>query len=278
MKRRFKRAFGIDVQGMFGRSFVVLDKSFLQGVTAQELRFYVKHGWIFGVTETLQYEHFRKWDRWRFANLVKLKAIEKHIVLLPGIGEMFRAESKKLKPASQVLRIKRLVLTDKLTPGRRFFELDEDTKKIAAERTVELQKRLDIMIDVWTDFKQIPEFDGAKSEDMQAIVRAKSIQIRDDHDDMRGFYKRHRQRFNPPAKLIGEEWTFFRWIQVQLLAGLDFFASYGLGAPFNRENLFHGFLDLDYLIFALVVGGLASREKQMLERFTLLRPDGLVLK
>jgi hypothetical protein len=64
MKRRFKRAFGVDVQGTFARSLVVLDKSFLQGVTAQELRFYVKHGWIFGVTETLQYEHFRKWDRW----------------------------------------------------------------------------------------------------------------------------------------------------------------------------------------------------------------------
>jgi hypothetical protein len=278
MKRRLKRAFGVDVQGTFARSLVVLDKSFLQGVTAQELRFYVKHGWIFGVTEILQYEHFRKWDRWRFANLVKLKAIEKHIVLLPGIGEMFRAESKKRKPASQVLRIKGIVLTDKLIPGRPFFELDEGTKKIATERTVELEKRLDILIDVWTDFKKIPEFDGAKSEDMAAIVRAKSLQIRDDHDDMRGFYKRHRHRSQPPAKLIDEEWTFFRWIQVQLLAGLDFFASHGLGAPFNRENLFHGLLDLDYLIVALVVGGLASREQQMLERFSLLRPDGLILK
>jgi hypothetical protein len=59
---------------------------------------------------------------------------------------------------------------------------------------------------------------------------------------------------------------------------LGFFASYGLGAPFNRENLFHGFLDLDYLIVALLVGGLASREKQTLERSMLLRPDGLVLK
>ncbi len=278
MKRRLKRAFGVDVQGTFARSLVVLDKSFLQGVTAQELRFYVKHGWIFGVTEILQYEHFRKWDRWRFANLVKLKAIEKHIVLLPGIGEMFRAESKKRKPASQVLRIKGIVLTDKLIPGRPFFELDEGTKKIATERTVELEKRLDILIDVWTDFKKIPEFDGAKSEDMAAIVRAKSLQIRDDHDDMRGFYKRHRHRSQPPAKLIDEEWTFFRWIQVQLLAGLDFFASHGLGAPFNRENLFHGLLDLDYLIVALVVGGLAWREQQMLERFSLLRPDGLILK
>src|SRR5579862_4761282 len=207
MKTRFKRTSGIDVQGTFGRPFVVLDKSFLHGVTAQELRFYGKHGWIFGVTPTLQYEHFRKWDRWRFANLVKLKAIEKHIVLLPGIGEMFRAESKNRKPASQVVLIKRITLTDKLTPGREFFELDKETKQLAAKETVEKEQRFDMMIDVWRDFKQIPEFDGVKSEDMPAIVRAKSGQIRDDRDDMRGFYNRHRHRSHPPGKIIGEEWA-----------------------------------------------------------------------
>jgi hypothetical protein len=276
MKRRFKKEFGFDRQG--SRSLVVLDKSYLQRVTAQELRFYAKHRLIFGVTEVLQYEHFRKWDRWRFANLVKLKAIEKHLVFLPGIGEMFRAEAKDRKPASQVLSLKRITLSDDLTPGRRFFELDDETKRISAERTTELEKRLDILITVWKDFKQIPEFDGAKSEDMPAIVADKSIQIRDDADDMRGFYRRHRHRSYPPAKLLDERWTFFRWIQVQLLAGLDFFASYGLGAPFNRENIFHELLDLDYLIQALMVGGLASRDGQMLRRFNLLFPDGLVLQ
>ncbi len=190
---------------------------------------------------------------------------------------MFRAESKNRKPASQVLRIKRITLTDNLTPGRQFFELDDETKRITAERTIELEKRLDIMITVWKDFKQITEFESAKSEDMPEIVADKSIQIRDDVDDMRGFYRRHRHRSYPPAKLIDERWTLFRWIQVQLLAGLDFFAGHGLGAPFNRENMFHELLDLDYLIQALMIGGLASRDGQMLKRFNLLCPDGLVL-
>jgi len=40
----------------------------------------------------------------------------------------------------------------------------------------------------------------------------------------------------------------------------------------------HELLDLEYLIVALVVGGLASREKRMIERFKLLRPDGVLLK
>jgi hypothetical protein len=37
-------------------------------------------------------------------------------------------------------------------------------------------------------------------------------------------------------------------------------------------------IDLDYLIPAILVGGLACREKRFLERFRLLRSDGVVLK
>jgi len=147
---------------------------------------------------------------------------------------------------------------------------------ITSERTAELENRLDLLVDAWLDFKSIPEFQGANSEDMPAIIQDKYVQIRDDRDDMRGFYRNHRDPSYPAPELIDEEWVFFRWIQSALLAGLDFFASYGLGAPFNREDLFHELLDLDYLIPALVVGGLASRDKRMVRRFKFLRPDGVV--
>jgi len=42
--------------------------------------------------------------------------------------------------------------------------------------------------------------------------------------------------------------------------------------------MIHELLDLDYLVPALLVWGLASCEKRMVERFRLLRPDGVVLK
>jgi hypothetical protein len=278
MQERLGAVFGLGAQKALGRSFVVLDKSFLQGVTASELQYHVQQGWVFGIADVLWYEHLRKWDRWRFAHLVKLKSVETHLALLPGVGEMFRAESEEVRPASQVLRTKQVVLNEKLGRGHQFFELDSDTKRISAGRTAELEKRLEHMVRAWTDFKLIPEFEGAKSEDMPAIVMAKSIQIRDDRDDIRGFYRNHRYSSNPAPELINEQWTLFRWIQVQLIAGLDFFAGYGLGAPFNREKLFHELLDLDYLVPALIVGGLAPREKRMIDRFKFLRPDGVLLR
>jgi len=271
------RAFGVNPKSGGWQSFVVLDKSYLQGVKADDLQFRVRQGWVFAIPDVLWYEHFRKWDRKRWANLRKLKSIEKRLVLLPGIGEMFRAEASLLKPAPQCFGFRGVEFEAALDSSE-YFELDKKTSNAVEERTKELEERLDDMVAVWRDFKMIPEFQGAKSEDMPDIVKTKRIQIRDDCDDMRAFYGRHRHASFPEPELIGEKWSFFRWTQAQLVAGLDFFASYGLGATFNREAMFHELLDIDYLIPALLVGGLACREKRIVDRFRLLHSDGFVLR
>jgi hypothetical protein len=257
---------------------VTLDKSFLQAISGVQLQYYVKEGWTFGIPQVLWDEHFRKWDNLRFANLKKLRSVEKDLVLLPAISEMLRAECEILKPAPLILKCKAGDFKpDMFGDGAQTPELDSDTRTKGEIVTKRLERRLNQMVTVWNAFKQIPEFENAKSEDMPKIVKLKREQIRDDREDMRGFYRKPRHAASPPAELIDKKWAHFRWIQVQLLAGLDFFASYGLGAPFHREDMIHELLDLDYLITAILVGGLASRERRMIDRFKLLRPDGVVL-
>jgi len=75
--------------------------------------YYVQQGITFGVTDVLMYELLRKPnDDRRKRSLFKLS--DAHgLVLLPGVGEMFRVESKYRKPALSVLRARRL----ELTPG-----------------------------------------------------------------------------------------------------------------------------------------------------------------
>jgi hypothetical protein len=99
-----------------------------------------------------------------------------------------------------------------------------------------------------------------------------------DQDAMRAFYSNHRDKSRPPPELLNERWTLFRWIQVHLLAEMDFFMKYGPSIDPAKEKLIHELLDLDYLILALLVGGLACREKRFVERFKFLRPDGAVLR
>jgi hypothetical protein len=141
-----------------------------------------------------------------------------------------------------------------------------------------MEERISELSTIWRSFNSMRELKSVRPNEISAKVAQLSLEIRDDKEGMRAFYENHRPRFFPPSKFLDEEWALFRWTQVQLLAGLDFYASYGLDKEPNRENFLHELLDLDYLIPALLIGGLACRETRFIDRFRLLRSDGVVLK
>jgi hypothetical protein len=261
------------------RSFAVLDKSFLDGVNSAQLQYYAQNGWTFGLTEALMHEHFRKRDRRRVANLFKLHSIERSIVLLPGIGEMFRMEARTLKPARMTMQAKRIEFTPQKGPSGQYFELDDPSLTSTEERSRELKLELHTIVDVWqSELREMPDLKNANPKQLPEIIKELSLKIRNDRADIRGFYANHRHANFPPPELLDEEWAFFRWIQVQLLAGLDFIGRHGVNAKLNEEGMLHELLGMDYLISALLVGGLACRETRFVERFRFLRPDGVILR
>ena len=261
------------------RSFVVLDKSFLQGVNSAQLQCYAQNGWTFGLTEALLHEHFRKRDAKRIANLFKLHSIEGNIVLLPGIGEMFRSEAKALKPAFATMRAKRIQLTPQKGPSDEYFELDGPSQMSTEQRGRELKVKLHDLIDVWqSSLREMPTLKNASAKDLPQRIKELSLEIRNDPASMCAFYANHRHPEHPPPELLDEGWAFFRWIQVQLLAGLDFVSRHGVREKLDEESMLHELLDMDYLVSALLVGGLACRETRFLGRFRFLRPDGVILK
>src|SRR5579859_4935973 len=101
-------------------SCVVIDKSFLDGVSSAQLQLYAQNGWTFAMPEVLMYEHFRKRDGWRIANIFKLNRVEKRLFRLPGIGEMFREEAKTLKPAITTLRAENIQFIAQKGPSGEF--------------------------------------------------------------------------------------------------------------------------------------------------------------
>ncbi|HLW71169.1 MAG TPA: hypothetical protein VKS22_11175 [Candidatus Binataceae bacterium] len=101
-------SFPFGIKRSSSSSLVVLDKSFLDGNNAASLRYSTEKGWLFALPEVLMYEHFRKEDNRRTANMFKLHAIEDSVFILPGIGEMFRAEGENLKPATTFMPAKRI--------------------------------------------------------------------------------------------------------------------------------------------------------------------------
>jgi hypothetical protein len=257
---------------------VVLDKSFLDGNSSAQLQFVVQNGWRFALPEALWHELFRKRDKRRIADLFKLQSIEKALVILPSIGEMFRAEVANLKPAPDVLRGKFVKLRAIRGPSGEFFELTGDALRSTEERNASIEWKVQEMSDLWRSFIRIPGLEKKSQEDIRTRVRELSEEVRNDRDAMRAFYSNHRHKSWPSPELLVEGWTLFRWIQVHLLAGLDFFLKYGRTNDPSKEKIIHELLDLDYLIPALLVGGLACRETRFIERFKFLRPDGVLLR
>ena len=270
-----QQPFGVSLH--IARPFVVLDKSFLDAVSSAQLKFYGLNGIVFGVPEVLIYELMRKSDDdQRTRSLLKLSAI-RGLLRLPSVGEMFRAEGEKRKPAPSALRAQRLWVTP-LSESSNPFALTPAERRTTEQRTAELRdKRLPLLLGVWRDLGSMPQLRGVTQSQLPEKLAPLKQEILENGDSMRQFYANHRRAPLPPATLLDERWASFRWIQVYLLAGLDFFHRHGLHSEPNRENLLHELIDLDYTITALLVGGLACREKRIIERFRFLRPDGFVL-
>jgi hypothetical protein len=224
------------------------------------------------------YEHFRKRDQRRIANLFKLHRIERSVVLLPGIGEMFRREAATLLPACVTMPVRAVKLTVQRGPSGEYFELDRRSLMSTETRSRELKEKCHTMMTVWHSLRQIPDLRAASSKEAPEKIKELSLKIRNDRADIRGFYANHRQRNLPAPELLDEKCAFFRWIQVYLLAGLDFISRYGVGTKPNEESMVHELLDLDYLIAALLVGGLACRETRFVERFRFLHQEGVILR
>ena len=81
---------------------------------------------------------------------------------------------------------------------------------------------------------------------------------------------------------IDVRWACFRWVQVQLIAALRIFVRYQGKMPTTTSPKFwvdaeHTMLDSYYVLFGPLCGALASRDGEIREDFSLLRPDGLLL-
>lgn len=272
-----ERPFGI-ANLLLGPRFVVLDKSFLDAVNSAQLQYYAQKGIIFGVTDVLKFELMRKSnDAQRTRSLLKLSEVQE-LVLLPGVGEMFRAESANREPAPSIMIARRLNVTP-LPDSDNPFALTPAEKLATDQRTAQLQdEKLPDVMQVWHDLGSMPQLRDVPQAEMPEKLIPLRREIFEDRDSMRQFYENHRQPPFLPGSLIDERWALFRWTQVYLLAGLDFVCRHRPNSEPNRERLLHELLDLDYTITALLVGGLACRENRIIERFRFLGGDGFVLR
>jgi hypothetical protein len=124
---------------------------------------------------------------------------------------------------------------------------------------------------------RFPELGNYRPGGIPSEIEEIQKRICTDPEYVREFYNGGRGHTWPPADHIDEQWALFTWIQIRLVAALDYFRKYGESKMSSETTKIENeYLDLEYCLIGCLVGSIATQDKGMAKRFLTLRPSGNV--
>ena len=279
-----------------GRRAVVVDKSYIQGAGVESL-LELQEYWNLLFPDAFFFEVASTDQTARERCLAKLREVHRsgRLLVAPNIGELLRREIHTLSEAgvpSENL-VEGLDLDTFL--GTRFDDLSRARREALQSTELDFEHAVDGFVararTLQGRFRGTCE--GTTEQRKEAHRRAREMVARDT-DFIPGFFADflcQATHAPPGAPLLaavartgrlGPEWTIYRWVQAQLLYGLELTERHGRLTPNGitpkqREKLQHDVLDIEYLVLGVLEGGLATKDKRMRGMFELLRPDGVLL-
>jgi hypothetical protein len=258
---------------------IVLDKSFVRAGSAEDVRA-ICDSFDALMTQDLFVELLRSDHETRMKCFSRFPRRENPVILLPNIGTLMRYEKLNRRPCGPLSNHslgKRFVFNESLASGE--FELNDRQSEGIRQAEMELKQDVEGFMErsmkageLFPLLKtlrpgqhadRIEELVSWITSDMEGVRRVYAALVPDDF---------------PPAAIVGRTWAVLRWIQVHLLAAVEFHAKYGDGINrTNEEKLENERIDLNYLVFAVLARGLATRDKVMARRFAALAPGGILL-
>jgi hypothetical protein len=262
---------------------VILDKCFLQGAPASSIKKLAStHRLV--MSSALFYELLTCDSRGRKGCFFKLPNTENPVELVEHASQLIKNEIKTHRPSGKPSLHKediRFRFNSKLVNND--YELPLEAKAAIREQSDMLQ----------SDIKQFIEqanltpiyfpdlFTGTDEERTNARHEAeKKITA---NRFLLPLYSQLKspepQAPFPPHNLLDESWAIYRWLQVQLLFGLDLFVRYAGNIPDHlTKNIYikleHDVLDAQVLMLGCLEGAFATREKKLIRWWHLLCPNG----
>lgn len=260
---------------------IVLDKSYWQNVDGNKLRGLCTNHEVI-MTESLFFETLTSDNQNDRARCFKKLPETANPFVMVQLQSLLKYEITNSKPAPG---IEVGMVNDKwfFNPDLRLpeFQLNEKEQSDFEEwRTTisnDIEKFKERVANLSAWYTELQGFQPGSDKELIASLKKG---ITTGPDEVMRFYDTI-QRTNtelPDANLIDEEWFIFRWLQVQLLAGLDYIFKYGdVITPFVSKKMENDFLDLEYCLAGCVVGAIATSDSAMQERFKSIIPQGVVL-
>lgn len=258
---------------------IVLDKSYLQGASGEEVR-HLCNNYTVLFTEPLLYELLTAHKAERDACFAKLPARDNPVELIPRTGPLFRYEIENRRAASPVLE-HRLGFTFRFNPRltSRTFSHSQDEETALAQWRREVDREVKTFHEVATGVSSwCPTLKTCPRHALKSVCEDLKRQACVDTGVVRNVYQSIKPEGFPHASFIDSSWAIFRWVQAHLLFSLDYIGRYGLTELSNiPKRTEHDIHDIQYLIYGTLCGALASRDNDIATNFALACPKGLLV-
>ena len=268
-------------------SYVILDKSFLDGASKEEISSLCNEHTVF-MTDVLFHELVttRKESRQRCFN--KFPNNTNPVELIPNIGALLRYELETHKQCTPLFdrRVKPVFFkfNDKLKDGT--FEFTNEQNKFIEKRDLEAKSDTtsfsELAMLVPGFFPHLKKL-AFKIKNLPDAVEEARQQIASDNEKVKEIYTAFLDYDAPPnpveVELLNANWAYYRWIQVRVLYSLNLLLKYQGQLPENPSKkiwrgIEHDLLDSEYVIFGALSGALACSEKRMITNFKCVCPYG----
>jgi len=261
---------------------IVLDKSYLQGSSKNEIhQMCSQHQLI--MPEVLFLEILTTKTENMVKCFKKFPEIENPVALVPNVGSLIRYETVKNSPCSpietQFLKI-RYVFNERLSKNQFIFteEQKESLKEWGASTSEGTGGFIEkaIVTDGW-----FPELSDYKPGGPSNLITDAMDMVATNLDFLRKIYSQLRDKIYetykalwPEPHRIDKEWILLRYLQVHLLAALEYIRKYGKESQSTiTHRLENEYLDIDYCIIGTLSDGLATRDKTIAKFYNLLCPE-----
>jgi hypothetical protein len=256
---------------------IVIDKSFLQGASKKTLQSLFQNHRIL-MTFVNFYELLTTSPVKRARCFQRIPAIENPVELVEPVGSILRWEVKNQWPLlniDHVIRKEQFDFNPRLVNEN--FQMEEeqsihmeDLNRHMATRAKEFAEHCSqILI-------RFPELRSYRPGDNPSQIEGVQKTICTDPEFVRELYSRPDETW-PTADRIDEQWALFKWIQIKVMAALDYYRKYGEKEMSSETTRIENeYLDLEYCLIGCLVEAIATQDKGMRKRFLALCPSGKV--
>jgi hypothetical protein len=233
--------------------------------------------------EDLLFEILHSDEKTKAGCFAKFPAKNNPVGLMPPGGMLMQFENEYQKPSTPIWNHRldtgfRYTFSPKLAVGdfvmnQKQLGAVRQWEEDLAKQTAAFVERAKIITNIF------PALEGYRPGQDRARIDGVISEVASDMEGTRRFYKWAVPKGFAPAPIVGRNWAVFRYIQVNLIADVEFLAKYGIDVNTPRQDrLENERVDLNYLLFALLAKGLATNDGPMKERFRLLCPEGLLIE